>query len=157
MSARLSGIRGVTIVKSCLTQSKIFEFWDITSSTQLIENVIVSFINCLKYNSGFLQQICPHVSSYNVIVLVKGYLQVLSKSTAVVIAYCLCIPNSLKQVVISKVRDKKRELQLLHIQAYFLWRPDRAFLVSKPFSGSCHLGQSPGACFSKALETFQPC
>lgn len=91
-------MEAVTTKLPCLTKSKVFELWGITSSTQLIENVIVSFIRCLKYNSGFFQQICPHVSSNNVKVLVKGYLQVLSKSTAVVIADCLGIPNGLKCV-----------------------------------------------------------
>lgn len=81
-----------------ITKSEVFELWGIRSSTQLIEDVIVSFVWCLKYNSRFFQQICSHVGPSNMMVLVKGYFQVFSKSAAVVIANCFCISNGLKGI-----------------------------------------------------------
>lgn len=51
----------------------------------------------LKNNSGFLQQVSPHVCSNDPVLLIKADLCVFSKSAAVVISSGFCIPYGLKK------------------------------------------------------------
>lgn len=47
----------------------------------------------------FLKEICPHVSTNDSIACTETYLNIFSKSTAVVITSCLCITNGLQQSI----------------------------------------------------------
>jgi len=50
----------------------------------------------LKYNARFLQQICPHVRTNDVIPLIKADLNVFPKSTAIVIPGGLGVTDGLE-------------------------------------------------------------
>lgn len=52
----------------------------------------------LKYNSGFLKQVCSHVSSNDLVIPIKTDLRVFSKSTAVIIPCGFCIAHSLQKL-----------------------------------------------------------
>lgn len=52
----------------------------------------------LKYNSGFLKQVCSHVSSNDLVTLIKTDFSVFSKSTAVIIPCGFCIAHSLQKL-----------------------------------------------------------
>ena len=67
------------------------------SCTQLVKYVVISLIGCLGYNPRPLKEVCAHLRSGNPVFPVKPDLDVLAKSTAVVISNSLSIPNCLQE------------------------------------------------------------
>lgn len=60
----------------------------------------------LKNNSRLLQQIRPHVGTYDVVASAEADLNVLSKTTAVVISSGFCITNGLvdRQCIVISIK-----------------------------------------------------
>lgn len=113
-----------------LTQSQIFELWQVSAGTQLVEDVVVTLVVCLntdklvrtrigylsnpsdgrcshylKHHSGFLQQIGPHVGADDAVPPVKADLRVLPEAAAVV------VPGGLR--VSYRLGEKKKKSGLV--------------------------------------------